>query len=265
MRSRHQIISRRNMQLNWRPGVFFPLRAMGTLGEVFGMPICVPRTTPCLFSMHHVFKCNTRQHHPTPHVSYHRPYQKCVFRQGFCGWQHVYYMISRYFPMFALPPSISNMGVSKNRDTPKWMVKIMEIPWNPYKNGMMCRYHYFRKPPYINNQFNIYIYRYITSPWGHANFSRQHPRWWEQRIVRKAIPQKNEPRHWRLGNCLVSGPQTCFFWWKFKLSSFLDYFDFHFYSSINKFWSGYGFMFTQMCFDIQTVLRRLKDGWHPKT
>ena len=66
MRSRHQIISRRNMQLNWRPGVFFPLRAMGTLGEVFGMPICVPRTTPCVFSMQHVFKCNTRQHHPTP-------------------------------------------------------------------------------------------------------------------------------------------------------------------------------------------------------
>ena len=24
-------------------------------------------------------------------------------------------------------------------------------------------------------------------------------------------PQKNEPRHWRLGKYLVSGPQTCFF------------------------------------------------------
>ena len=145
------------MQLNWRPGVFFPLRAMGRLGEVFGMPICVPRTTPCLFSMHHVFKCNTRQHHPTPHVAYHRPYQKCVFRHCFCGWQHVYCMISRSFPIFALPPSISNMGVSKNRDTTKWMVKIMEHPMEiPMKNGMIWGwYHYFRKPPYTLQEINI--------------------------------------------------------------------------------------------------------------
>ena len=32
------------------------------------------------------------------------------------------------------------MGISKNRDTPKWMVKIMENPMNKW---MIWGYHYF--------------------------------------------------------------------------------------------------------------------------
>ena len=145
------------------------------------------------------------------------PYQKCVFRQGFCGWQHVYYMISRYFPMFALPPHPYPIWVFPKIGIPQngWW-KIMEIPWNPYKNGMICRYHYFRKPPYINNQFNIYIFTAtFTSPWGrgHANFSRQHEsRWREQRIVRKATPPKKTNQDiggW--GIILFLGPKRVFF------------------------------------------------------
>ena len=123
----------------------------------------------------------------------------------------------------------------------------------------------------------IYILPLHPSPWGrgHANFSRQHEsRWWEQRIVmatdvgrseRKATPKKTHEKTLEVGELSCFWAPNVFFWWKFKLSSFLDYFDFQFYSSINKFWSRYGFTFTQMCFDIQTVLRRLKDGWHPKT
>ena len=84
-------------------------------------------------------------------------------------------------------------------------------------------------------------------------------------VLRKAIPKKTHEKTLEVGELSCFWAPNVFFWWKFKLSSFLDYFDFHFYSSINKFWSRYGFMFTQMCFDIQTVLRRLKDGWHPKT
>ena len=38
----------------------------------------------------------------------------------------------------------SSWGVSKNRGTPKWMVKIMENPINPW---MIWGYHYFRKHP----------------------------------------------------------------------------------------------------------------------
>ena len=35
-----------------------------------------------------------------------------------------------------------HLDVSKNSDTPKWMVYFME---NPMENGMIWGYHYFRK------------------------------------------------------------------------------------------------------------------------
>ena len=38
-----------------------------------------------------------------------------------------------------------NMGVSKNRGTPKWMVYFMENPMNKW---MIWGYHYFWKHPY---------------------------------------------------------------------------------------------------------------------
>ena len=41
------------------------------------------------------------------------------------------------------------MGVSKNRATPKWMVKIMENPENPMNKWMIWGYHYFWKHQYI--------------------------------------------------------------------------------------------------------------------
>ena len=40
------------------------------------------------------------------------------------------------------------MGVSKNRGTPKWMVKIME---NPIKMDDLGGYHYFQKHSYTNS------------------------------------------------------------------------------------------------------------------
>ena len=44
------------------------------------------------------------------------------------------------------------MGVSKNRGTPKWMVKIME---NPLKmDDLGGKTHYFRKHPYINRHLS---------------------------------------------------------------------------------------------------------------
>ena len=43
-------------------------------------------------------------------------------------------------------PLLSNMGVSKNRGTPKWMI----YNGNPYYiKWMIWGYHHFRKPPYI--------------------------------------------------------------------------------------------------------------------
>ena len=39
-----------------------------------------------------------------------------------------------------------HLGVSKNRGTPKWMVKIME---NPIKMDDLGKKHYFRKHPYL--------------------------------------------------------------------------------------------------------------------
>ena len=47
------------------------------------------------------------------------------------------------------------MGVSKNRATPKWMVKIMENPMNKW---MIWGYHYFWKHPYVYIYTYIYIY-----------------------------------------------------------------------------------------------------------
>ena len=44
------------------------------------------------------------------------------------------------------------MGVSKNRDTPTWMVKIME---HPIKNGWFGgKTRYFRKHPYISTVYS---------------------------------------------------------------------------------------------------------------
>ena len=42
-----------------------------------------------------------------------------------------------------------HMGVSKNRGTPKWMVKIMENPIKMDDLGVPWGYHYFRKHPYV--------------------------------------------------------------------------------------------------------------------
>ena len=41
------------------------------------------------------------------------------------------------------------MGVSKNRATSKWMVKIMENPMNKW---MIWGYHTFRKHPYVRSR-----------------------------------------------------------------------------------------------------------------
>ena len=40
--------------------------------------------------------------------------------------------------------SLSHMGASKNRGTPKWTI----YNGNPLLNGMIWGYHHFRKPPY---------------------------------------------------------------------------------------------------------------------
>ena len=48
---------------------------------------------------------------------------------GFPGSKYLPYLTNKLFP--SNPQfGISNMGVSKNRGTPKWMVKIMENPMN---------------------------------------------------------------------------------------------------------------------------------------
>jgi len=61
-------------------------------------------------------------------------------------------------PDFWTINSISYIGVSKNRGTPKWMVKIME---NPIKHGMILGYPYFRKHPHICQHC---FYQHVVSP-----------------------------------------------------------------------------------------------------
>ena len=50
------------------------------------------------------------------------------------------------------------MGVSKNNGTPKWMVKIMEIPMNKWMIWGGFTTPYFWKHPYI---YYIYIYTHV--------------------------------------------------------------------------------------------------------
>ena len=47
-------------------------------------------------------------------------------------------------------PHGSNMGVSKNRGTPKWMI----YNGKPYWNGWFGGTNHFRKPPYIHGPWN---------------------------------------------------------------------------------------------------------------
>ena len=74
------------------------------------------------------------------------------------------------------------MGVSKNRDTPKWMVKILE---NPIKMGWFGgKTHYFRKHPYVWSLTLILLYRlFIFTPRKVSRVSQNliiqndHPKW----------------------------------------------------------------------------------------
>ena len=58
------------------------------------------------------------------------------------------------------------MGVSKNRGTPKWMVKIME---NPFKmDDLGWKTHYFRET-------SIFVQKNPTKSWGHLGMQKSHP------------------------------------------------------------------------------------------
>ena len=62
----------------------------------------------------------------------------------------------------------SNLGVSKNRGTPKWMVKIKE---NPIKMVMIWGYHYFRKHPFkqlFHQSFLVHSFVIIPLRFGRA-------------------------------------------------------------------------------------------------
>ena len=93
---------------------------------------------------------------------------------------------------------------------------------NPYKNGMIWRENpLFSETPIYQQLINIYILPLHPSPWGHANFSRQHPRWWEQRVTwchadwmsfwGRRHPKKRHQDIGGWGIVLFLGPKRVFF------------------------------------------------------
>ena len=59
---------------------------------------------------------------------------------------------------------------SKYSGTPKWMVKIMEIPMNKW---VIWGYHYFRKPPYLNRKYICTVRQCFQEVLLHPGVTRQ--------------------------------------------------------------------------------------------